>query len=288
MPGKNLQKIYVTDLDGTLLSNEGKLSEYSFLALKKLIEDGANITIASARSLSAIKRLLNGIELNLPVIEINGAYLSDWHTSRHLCINDIPQNVAEEVCNMCTDFGCVPFVAAFDGNEDHLFYEVITNEGMEWFVADKCEDKNDLPKQRKITAEILNMNIVCFVVIGSMEVVGKLNDCIRSRFPKQLDSYFFLNPYTIQWQWLTIHDRNAQKSIAIKELIDLKGFSIDNLTVFGDEDNDKTMMELNLQGAKSVAVDNAADHIKKLATEICQSNQNDGVIKYIENDFYNR
>lgn len=282
-----MEKIYVTDLDGTLLNAEGRLSDYSRLMLGRLIADGANISIASARNLASIRRLMGDVDIRLPVIEINGAYLSDYKSGRHFCVNDIPGDVARGICRQCQESGCIPFVAAFDGSEDHLFYEDLNNEGMQWFLADKSEDHSERLKQRKITDEILAMNIVCFVIIGKMEVVGRLNEILLEQFGSELESYFFCNPYSPQWQWLTIHDKKAQKSTGIKELLDIKGFSYPQLTVFGDSDNDKAMMAMNRYGAVSIAVENAVEHIKAAASGICLSNQDDGVVRYIAEDFYN-
>ena len=281
-----MKKIYVTDLDGTLLNSEGKLSDASCRGLKKLLDDGAQITVASARNLASIRRLLRDVPFTLPVIEINGAFVSDYVTGRHLCINDIPRDITAEVCRLCENNGCVPFLAAFDGNEDHLFYEAATNEGMEWFIADKTEDHAERLKKRKITPEILAMNIVCFVIIGDVEVVGRINDNIVERFCDELDSYFFPNPYNPQWQWLTIHDKNARKSNGIDELLRIQGISYEQLVVFGDQENDLAMMEVNKSGAVSVAVGNAIDSVKTAATKICRSNDEDGVVQYIAEDFY--
>ncbi len=281
-----MEKIYVTDLDGTLLGNEGRLSDYSRTMLRQLIGDGANISVASARNLASIRRLMGDVELQMPVIEINGSFLSDYTTGCHLRINDIPSEIAWGICRLCEEHNCIPFVAAFDGKEDHLFYETLTNEGMEWFLADKSEDHGERLKRRKLTADILDMHIVCFVVIGKVEIVRRLNNELLSRFGYELDSYFFTNPYSPQWQWLTIHDKKAQKSTGIHELLELKGFSYQQLTVFGDNDNDKAMMEMNLRGAVSVAVENAVDHIKASASKVCQSNESDGVVRYIAEDFY--
>ena len=49
---------------------------------------------------------------------------------------------------------------------------------------------------------------------------------------------------------------------------------------FGDDINDKEMFS---NCGLSVAMDNAIDEIKKIADHICDSNDNDGVAKYLEN-----
>lgn len=283
-----MKKIYISDLDGTLLNSSGQLSDYSHKMLNKLIADGASISLASARNVASIRQLMTGVSIKLPVIEINGAFVSDLKSGRHLCINSIPQDISEKICDLCADNGCVPFVAAFDGEKDHLFYEAITNDGMEWFVADKTEDHSNRLKRSRITPEILDMDIVCFVLIGEFGFIRDINDIITKKFGDRLDSFFFTNPYNLQWQWLTIHDKNARKSNGVKELLEMKGFTNEQLVVFGDNDNDIAMMELNKSGARSVAVENAIEQVKSIASEVCLSNDNDGVVRYICEDFYGK
>ncbi len=281
-----LEKIYITDLDGTLLANDGQISEYSRSKLNELISDGAKITVASARNYASIKKLLTGVALPLPVIEVNGAFVTDFATGEHLVINSIPRPIAAEICSCCENNGCVPFVAAFDGKEDHLFYETVTNAGMEWFIADKSEDHSQRLKQRKITSQVLDMQIVCFVIIGEEDIVRDINRQITEKFSDELDSYFFANPYNPQWQWLTIHDKTASKFNAVTFIVDTLGFDYSRLVVFGDSDNDISMMRLNILRATSVAVENATEEVKTLSSEICGNNDNDGVVRYIADDFY--
>ena len=59
-------KVYVTDLDGTLLGEDARLSGRSRSGLVKLLEDGLLLTVASARSVVAMQRILSGVVLPLP------------------------------------------------------------------------------------------------------------------------------------------------------------------------------------------------------------------------------
>ena len=58
----------------------------------------------------------------------------------------------------------------------------------------------------------------------------------------------------------------------------MTGFTLDRLTVFGDNLNDKNMFKM---AKTAVAVKNATDDIKKYATEIIGSNEEDSVVKYL-------
>ncbi|MHC4555172.1 MAG: HAD hydrolase family protein, partial [Planctomycetota bacterium] len=77
----------MSDLDGTLLQGDGTLSHYSRNALIELLEAGVHFTVASARAWGEIVPVLGDLPLTLPVIAINGAYLTDYKTGNHLVIN---------------------------------------------------------------------------------------------------------------------------------------------------------------------------------------------------------
>jgi hydroxymethylpyrimidine pyrophosphatase-like HAD family hydrolase len=56
-----MSKIYVSDLDGTLLRNDGTISNFSKENLTRLLNDGMYFTAASARSVVAMQKILKGI-----------------------------------------------------------------------------------------------------------------------------------------------------------------------------------------------------------------------------------
>ena len=79
-------------------------------------------------------------------------------------------------------------------------------------------------------------------------------------------------------QWLEIMPLQASKSNAIKQLQIL--LKCDKVVVFGDGKNDVDMFEL---ADESYAVKNAHEDLKKCATGIIESNNDDGVAKWLEN-----
>lgn len=81
-------------------------------------------------------------------------------------------------------------------------------------------------------------------------------------------------------QWLEIMPLTASKSNAIKQLQSL--LECEKLIVFGDGQNDIDMFML---ADESYAVQNAHEDLKKYATEIISSNDDDGVAKWLESKF---
>src|ERR1039457_6005406 len=113
-----METIYISDMDGTLVRNDISLSDYSRENLRKLLEKGAKFTVASARSVSGIRKMLGDLPITLPIINFNGAFLSDYRTGKHQVINALSPSVAQELFGQMTAHGFSPFISSFDGERD--------------------------------------------------------------------------------------------------------------------------------------------------------------------------
>lgn len=69
-----MNTLYVSDLDGTLLNSDVKISENSKNIINSLIEKGMNFTVATARSLVSASDKIEGLNLKLPVVVYNGTF----------------------------------------------------------------------------------------------------------------------------------------------------------------------------------------------------------------------
>ena len=69
-----MNTLYVSDLDGTLLNSDVKISENSKNIINTLIDKGMNFTVATARSLVSASDKIEGLNLKLPVVVYNGTF----------------------------------------------------------------------------------------------------------------------------------------------------------------------------------------------------------------------
>ena len=79
-----MKTLYVSDLDGTLLNQEARLSAYTAETLNLLIEEGLPFTYATARSVHSARIVAAGLQTRLPVITYNGVFLQDAQTGKVL------------------------------------------------------------------------------------------------------------------------------------------------------------------------------------------------------------
>src|SRR5690606_1169272 len=270
--------LYVSDLDGTLLTNSGTLSPYSRATLRALLAEGLPFSVASARSVASIRPVLDGVELTLPGIELNGAFISDLRTGRHEVINSIARDVAEDIYGLVVGQGHAPLVATFDGVDDCLYHREITNDGMRWYVTDLERRRDRRLRCRSDLARALAEHVVCITVIDRAEPLAELHSAVRERHGSSVEMHLFENLYSPGWHWLTIHDRRATKAQGVRTLIETYGLRTEELVVFGDELNDIKIFEI---AARAVAVANAHPALKRVASHVIGSNEEDSVVRYI-------
>ena len=271
-------QIFVSDLDGTLLQPDGTLSEYSRAKLTELLNAGVHFTVASARAWGEITPILGDLPLQLPVICINGAYLTEYKTGRHLVINNLENEFANTIYGHILDYHLLPFIVTHNGVEDCLYWQDLKNEQMQWYHDILHVHKDKRIRRTEDLNDALKEKVITFAVMGPPEHVRDLSEFLAETYPGLLENFLFENPYSPGHWWLTIHDQKACKSKAIKTLVEMTGHDLKNLTVFGDHINDIKMFQL---AGRAVAVANAEPEVKNHADEIIGPNENDAVVNYI-------
>ena len=73
--------------------------------------------------------------------------------------------------------------------------------------------------------------------------------------------------------------KNVSKGNAVKILANYYNLSLDNIAVFGDNDNDISMLNVT---KNSFAMGNATEEVKNIASFVIDSNNEDGVAKAIK------
>ncbi|MBN1700157.1 MAG: HAD family hydrolase [Spirochaetales bacterium] len=277
--------IYISDLDGTLLNDKAQLSKYSKVELNKLLENGIQFTVASGRSVVAIKKILDGIKIKLPIVEFNGAFISDFANGKHLVINNIEPIIVQEIDNICKSFQKQFFLSTFNGKEDKLYFENCTNDGMKWYVDDRTNNNDSRIEKVENISEHNHEKVICFTIINKRDQLLLLTEEMSDKYKDKLEIQLFANQYSPGWYWLTLHNVNATKDKAICKILEMYNQNINELVVFGDDRNDIPMFKI---AKNAIAVENAIDDIKQIATEVIGSNNDDSVVKYIKTEFERR
>lgn len=268
-----MNTLYVSDLDGTLLRSNEITSEYTNRIINSLTEKGMIFSYATARSLITAKKVTAGLTAKIPLIVYNGAFVID-NISEELLIENYFDNAVESLLEELFYNEVYPIVYAFINNEEKFsFVPELCTQGMNAFIDSR---KGDIRTNAVKTADDLKSGKIFYIT------------CIDE--PKKLEPLYEKYKYDFHCvyqediyskaQWLEIMPKETSKSNAIKQLQAL--MKCERLVVFGDGKNDIDMFQL---ADKGYAVQNAHDDLKKYATAIIPSNDDDGVAKWLEHNY---
>jgi len=229
-----------------------------------------------------MQSILRGLPLPLPVIEFNGAFVSDLATGRHHICNAIEPAIVKEIVAVTHLRRMLPFVSSFNGLADRLYYVDSVNPGMRWYVTDRTT-AGDRRLRKVVDLEPhLSEQVVCLTLIERQTALLPMADTIRRCFGDQVELHCIENIYSPGWFWLTVHDRRATKAHALRYLAEEHGLDLAAVTAFGDALNDIPMFKV---AGRGIAVGNADVQLKQQATEIIGTNQDDSVVKYLQKEW---
>lgn len=125
-----MKTLYVSDLDGTLLTPEGRVSPKTAEILNELIQRGLLISVDTARSIMGISIInLWDIHFPLPLILMNGALLYDMTAGRIEDARLMSAQTVGEVIRLCREHGKEPLLYHVEGNHISVSY---TNPTCRW------------------------------------------------------------------------------------------------------------------------------------------------------------
>ena len=272
-----MSTLYISDLDGTLLNENARLSEFTTSTLNALISDGLLFSVASARSIISAGGILDNAGLKLPGIFMNGALLCEPDSGLTIDYATINSDVSQKMVDDFNMFDRPPTVFTFNGDYIHDKYlsKICVRSGGLKHKADKdfYENRKNKYSSYEITDNFSFNNVIYMNGMDDYNTMKKI--CDRISQYNEIRCELYLDVYTQLWL-LECHSAAATKANRALELKQKIG--ADKLVVFGDNYNDIEMMDCADQ---AIAVSNAADEVKEHADIIIDSNINDGVAKYL-------
>lgn len=243
-------KMIVTDLDWTLLRDDKTISDFTLKTLKEFKNNGFKIIFATARGESAKEFFPD--DLFDGYVIMNGAVAYDNDNKVYSKL--VSMDIGREILVKSSEYGLRTAAASGGFHYSNFDVNKVWNNIGEYI-------KTDFSKL-EIDAEKLYM-----IINGKKDI-----DFLKRYLPKEL--YMTVSRDNLA----QIMNIEATKSKAIFELAQNWGISPMDIVAFGDDHNDYDMIKKSGTG---VAMENAVKEIKDIADFICDSNENDGVAKWL-------
>lgn len=275
------RRLYVSDMDGTLLTPDARLSDATRAGLLRLLDAGVPFTVATARSPQSIGHLLDGVPLQLPVVALHGALLSDLGTRRHVRIRAIPREAVEAMLRRARERRTSTWISTHDGERDHVSTDAVTNGGSRWYDEELLANRDPRRRHLDDVASALDEQVVCFTVMDREDVVRDVADAIAAELPGRITAHVFENAYSPGWWWINAHTSDAGKDQGVRDLVEHTGLDDHEIVSFGDTGSD---LHLFAASHRRIAVANADPPVRAAACETIGHHAEDSVIRWILRD----
>jgi uncharacterized protein (TIGR00268 family) len=251
---ETITSIVLSDLDGTLFHNDRTISDYTKDVIRQVQAKGVLFGVCTARAKVNALRFLDGIEPDI-LISNGGGIITYRGQIIYQCEFSVEET--RQLINKTFEvFGKDIVISADNVNG------VYSNSKED--LSDRFWTFNDFSDFREPCMKL------CIESLDKEKV-------------KEVANYFgegkidFLPFSDIPWYKLTKTDATKEK--AIEALSRHLGIPLSQIVGFGDDFNDIGMLKVCGTG---IAMDNAIEEVKKAADQVCESNEADGVAKWME------
>ena len=252
------------DLDGTLLTSEEEVSPRNLAAVQAARAAGYEIIVASARWRQLAERVAAEIDAAEPLVACSGAEV--WHRGLHHDLLDLrlPEAFAAALYEICDGNRCIASIVLDD--------EVVVR-------MEGDPDRSQMPKEMR-PARSLRLEASHHPRIALIQGT-EVNRIIREQLADRWgESVRFVESISSRGKSiLTLTAAGADKGVALAVACAHLDIPLDEVVSFGDAENDIEMFRVT--GA-SVAMGQAAEHVRSHATFITAPNKEDGVAVAIE------
>ncbi len=260
-------KLLALDLDDTLLNEQSKISSRNITAIRKVVEKGVLVTIATGRMYRSTLPYARELEVDLPLITYHGALIKKAGNKEVLRHSTVPFDPALEILELGEekDFHLNLYfndrLYAGEENESTRYYQTIASVPVETVGSLSQFLLKEKIEPTKLT--IINKD-------GRLEEIQQM---LQDRYSSRL-IILQSRPY-----FLEITHREATKGQALDYLAKRKGILAEEIVAIGDSYNDIDMLQFAGMG---VAMANAPEDVKNAADVITRTNTEDGVAVFLE------
>lgn len=270
---KRSKKIVFSDLDGTLLNSDFKISAQNLESMHKLKKNGYLIALATGRNLYSTQKVLSD---DLPVdylIFSTGVAIQNFRTKEIFHSNKISIQQSRIAVNLLKNLQ-QNFFVHFPVPDNHKFYFNKVNNDGDFSERFKLYEQfaNPLPKQIDI-----EISQIVVVLPYDIKLYEKIFYSLKNVLPN-LSYIRATSPINHKHIWLEIYPPNVSKGCAIKTLCDYLAIDLQNTYAIGNDYNDIDMLQVV---GNAYVVKNAPEEMRK-KYNIVKSNDYNGFSQMVE------
>jgi Cof subfamily protein (haloacid dehalogenase superfamily) len=258
-------KLLLADVDGTLVTQEKKLTDKAIDAVRRLDDAGVIFAITSGRPPRGMAMLIEPLRLSTPIAAFNGGLLVDAHMNvieQRVLPEDLVQPVADVIGSFSLDVwvyrGADWYVPKADG--PHVARESWTVKFEPTIMADGLNG---------LTSDVAKL----VGVSDDTDAVTRATQAVHDKFGDHVTAA------TSQPYYLDVTHPQANKGAVAQYLAQLYHLSPEEIATIGDMPNDVLMFA---HSGLSIAMGNASSDVKRCARRVTTSNEDEGFANAVD------
>ena len=250
--------LVVSDVDGTLVTHDKRLTDGASRAVRRLSDADIGFTIVSSRPTAGMRFLIEPLGIALPIGSFNGSSIVDPQLNpveQHL----IPAVAAQRSLDLFDEFGVDIWLFTNDawltrnGDGEFVPNEVRAIRADPTIVSDFAPY---VPSACKIVGASSDAELLRRCEVAMRQALGAQATAVRSQ------SYY-----------LDVTPPGHDKGTFVQAMARRLGISTAAIATIGDMQNDLPMFR---KSGLSIAMGNATDDVKKQASHVTASNEDEG------------
>lgn len=264
-------KIVVSDLDGTLLNDDGSVGEETKKLIKELGRNDVMFSFATGRLHSAVIDLAHDLDINNPIISLDGCVIKDVKSGKTIYESYLKTKYVKKAIKYAESYllniALCHADAIYYTEYNALIPRLINKYGAKFQQVDSYDDYLDKTLEIVYSGDIKD----------SMEFV---KDKFIFPYAVGCSPSFFRSQRNPGLYYLEIRRAGSTKGKAFNRLLKHLRIKPTQAVVMGDWYNDISMFETN---AIKVAVANAIPELIRRADHVTEgTNKEEGAAEFLE------
>lgn len=274
-------KLVALDIDGTTVKNDGTLSNRTISVIKKCESMGIPVCLSTGRNVHNTKKIAKTLSDTMPFVCIDGSVFYDQKSKSQIFSKTISKETIKKIALLADRFNLyIEFCSSTK------YYKYVKNPILEKFnyggmpgnAIQRCNDffvKN--VRYINNLERFLDKGVPLhqFLIAGEKEDLELFKAFIKDESFADADLRYDL------WgdNYIFVVATGCNKAYGLKLLSDYFNIDIKDMIAIGDQMNDIDMIK---SAGLGIAMGNAHEEIKEVASYITKTNEEDGVADAIE------
>ena len=260
----------VSDFDGTLVKDDGTVSEYTRESIRRYTEMGGRFVISTGRMPSGILPQVKELGLTGLLCCGQGAVILDIDSGERVFDRRMPNGISVRICEEMEKLHL--HIQVYDFWE---YYSNKQNEALKWY-ENAVKAKAVVVKDKPISEFVRETGMQPYKILA----IVPPQDNARIRATLQAFGFAGCNVTKSAANLVELGNAGCSKGTAVEFLANHYGIDVEKTMAVGDQINDLPMIE---RAGLGIAVKNADKPLKEKANVVLEyTNEQDAVAKIIE------